>query len=384
MDKKILLSAKILILLITFISCKNKKDTTGWNYNESGFEEIVCIEQPTAPGMILVEGGNFTFKFDNQADQPKSLSAFYISAHEETNGQYLSYLNFLKKSFSNETYVAALPDTLVWMRENLPDSVKNFLANNYLRNKIFRNYPVVGVNRVQIEKYAKWKTDRLNEMILIREGLLQFNPNPKDSTDFFDTDAYLSVSYPSSNENPESSDTEYRKVKFEDGILYPQFRLPSEDEWTYAALAIGDKDHTYLITPDEEKKCSSDKTYNFDYLFPSKEENKTAIAFFQKTGISIKPVHLTQGNNYNILGLYENVSEMASSGSVIGGSWLSPAPVYKTVYDKNASENNWYTQTNPFKEMDPGKYKGSANTGFRLVMNRINSTGGKRRKAKGN
>ena len=41
-----------------------------------------------------------------------------------------------------------------------------------------KDYPVVGINWLQANEFCAWRTDRVNEFILIREGLLEHVPNP--------------------------------------------------------------------------------------------------------------------------------------------------------------------------------------------------------------
>ena len=69
-------------------------------------------------------------------------------------------------------YKSALPDTLVW-RSKLGDNKK--YVDYYLRHPAYRNYPVVGVYWLQANDFCKWRTDRVNEYILIREGIFKFN-----------------------------------------------------------------------------------------------------------------------------------------------------------------------------------------------------------------
>jgi formylglycine-generating enzyme len=85
----------------------------------------------------------------------------------------------------------ALPDTLVW-RERL--AYNEPYVYNYLRHPAYRDYPVVGVNWVQANEYAAWRTDRVNEMILIREGILQWDPDQVNERNF-NTEAYLAGQY---------------------------------------------------------------------------------------------------------------------------------------------------------------------------------------------
>jgi gliding motility-associated lipoprotein GldJ len=77
-------------------------------------------------------------------------------------------------------------------------------------------------------------------MILIREGILQTNPNQVDE-DNFNTDSYLAGQYEGlvrSDLIDLDPNKDTRKVKIEDGILLPRYRLPTEAEWEFAALGL--------------------------------------------------------------------------------------------------------------------------------------------------
>ncbi|MBN2482558.1 MAG: SUMF1/EgtB/PvdO family nonheme iron enzyme, partial [Bacteroidales bacterium] len=92
----------------------------------------------------------------------------------------------------------------------------------------------------QANDYCTWRTDRVNEGILIREGILDPDPNQLGRENF-NTEAYLAGQYEGLvNQNLPSMDPnqEYRRVMIEDGMLLPKYRLPTEAEWEYAALAL--------------------------------------------------------------------------------------------------------------------------------------------------
>ncbi|MFL5766183.1 MAG: SUMF1/EgtB/PvdO family nonheme iron enzyme [Bacteroidia bacterium] len=347
--------------------------------SNGGFEAIPYMEQETGPGMILVEGGVFDLSGSGTASD--TVKPFYISAKEESNAQYCEYLRYIHGCYSEATYRNALPDTTVWLKENLTDSLKHYLLNNYLRAEAFKNYPVVGVSPEQIINYAWWKTDRMNEMILIREGILDFQYYPIDSNNVFSTERYLGGNYKGLNVKaiiPDMNGGE-RHVRMEDGIFLPPLRLPAENEWKIAAAAIGDKNNTYVTTPKELGNWHHfDKTNYFWYLYPKKKTKKKKAP--EQPGVISYLWEVDRGtpNHYLIYNLSGNVSEWVISKQnnyvIAGGSWEKPGFDLSAVY--NADSSTYTTVSFPaLSEKKP-----SAAVGFRLAMDHMGNVDPKRKR----
>ena len=379
----------IIVISLTFFGCNNSKtsknisNATGWDINsrDGGFQYNTNYKgQEAGPGLVFIEGGTYTrgkvqddvmHDWNNTPNQQHVMS-FYMDATEVTNMMYLEYLDWVKSNFppSNTNYAdiynGALPDTLVW-RNRLGNTED--LVENYLRNPAYGQYPVVGVSWVQANEFASWRSDRYNEKILMDEGYLatnrEINEKKRNNEEEieekekatgadanFSIDTYVlnpNSTYGDRNEDrlngrinqrnsKDTISTEFKSASRETGLISPKYRLPSESEWEYAALALqenrdynvyrGRKKYPWSgqYTRSGETKILGDQLANFK----NSDGDYGGIAGWSDDGADI--TNMVKSYSPNDFGLFDMAGNVAE--------WV--ADVYRPIVDDEFNDFNYY------------------------------------------
>lgn len=162
-------------------------------------EELIISEMETPAGTI------------------KIAENLYVDRTEITNFNWAEYLYWIKRSYpgNSKLYNGNLPDTNSWLLDG-GYCLKDFYQY-YLSHPAYKNYPVVGISQQQAIDFSKWRSDRVMEYILVREGLIKWN-NTKNPDSLFTIEKYFTGNY--------NGYIPSDKIKF-----YPKYFLPDSTNW---------------------------------------------------------------------------------------------------------------------------------------------------------
>lgn len=231
----------------------------------------------------------------------------FIDETEVTNFGYVEFLYWISDYKKDaETYKSLLPDTNCWVRFSALNA--NYYQTYYLRNSTFRNYPVVGVSYEQAVEFCKWRSLMVNRHIYLSRNKSLKN-YPIDTT--FKTPEYV------------------------------RYRIPTKEEWEYAASAglnfcYYPMGYEKLIDKNNIPVSNTLEYFNF---FKNNYKNTS-----YKCGDTLEIVYPTEqvfsgkANKYGICNMLGNISELVADSLIKGLNYYEP--IFEISSNKENTESN--------------------------------------------
>ena len=243
---------------------------------------------------------------------------FYVDRNEIGNIDYREYLAWIIRVYGSdsEELIAAYPNESVW--KFATKDLQQY-ETNYLNADLFSNYPVVGINRLQAEKYASWRTNIIAQSRLIQMGYIKaIKDQTKDN--LFTITQYMKGEYPYTTK-------QISKIEF------PIYTVPTLDEWNRYVLGITEKKtlNYVILTNNDGTIRKATKYYNIS------QESIT-----NKIGPKSNAEFLPMNNGlWHTIG---NVSEIITGQPLaMGGSWLNTLTELNQNLETQFTQENYYT-----------------------------------------
>lgn len=242
--------------------------------------------------VVLSTLGSLSAKKETPPGCVRINDSLFVDRTEIRNLDYREYIYWTSKfkGADSEEYQACLPDSTVWR-----DNYKLPYNDMYFRHPAYSEYPVVGVSYQQALDYCQWRTERVNEMIYLRDNKLSFETMGQNK-DF--------------------------------PIVYV-YRLPTEEEWELIA--------TFDYSKKTKKKLKKKRNLGL------KKFNLMSTEFNERpedinTDITA-PAQSYWPNSLGVYNMIGNVAEMTSQeGLAKGASWQS------TIEEASPENDFEYTQ----------------------------------------
>lgn len=238
---------------------------------------VASFAQPLPPGVVKV-------------------NSYLVDVTEVTNLHWLEYLYYLKKDSSESQMQDALPDTMVWA-ELYENPLADAFTRDYFRKEGFRNFPVVGISRIQAKNYCEWRTAAVNLQLKQDSSAWRvryYLPSPNE---------WFSIARASPSYNISTTGLEFNKMKFSKADLKEIIQKSGSDHEVAALKKV-------IISFYERNPVLL-------YENLSVREN---FRYADYLGVGVGPKRSLAGGTLS--DLRGNVSELtAHKGIAVGGNW---------------------------------------------------------------
>lgn len=218
------------LVMVLFAACKperelttQKSNLTGWksfDKKNTNFQAFEGHTNAIPVGMIPIPGGSFTIgQMDEYITAPRNndrrtltVSPFFMDKYEVTNigwREYVDWVAYVFGRYNPEMVVAVTPDSTVWRDEM---AYNEPYVDNYFRHPAYSFYPVVGISWDQAMAFCQWRTDRVNEAILIKGKYLEPLPYDKVGPSSYMTEEDATQFLKHNADHPEYANYSVEKV----------------------------------------------------------------------------------------------------------------------------------------------------------------------------
>jgi hypothetical protein len=251
----------IYLLIVSTLACKQRGRVVAIIQNKE-----YKVEVP--PGVVMIANNLF------------------IDETEVTNQYWRDLLQWHKLVFGSTKQLVPLDFGGI----QPCDSIYLASAEYYFGHPNFSDYPVTNITKQQALTYCKWRSERVFEIILIRDKYITHYVW-EDSTNFFSIDKYFTQSYPTK--------------KFDPNLLIPMYTLPSSNEVKYILESADSSGIKKFEKTSKRKKIDYGyRKCELEHPFPTTIYNSPP-----------NPYGIFNGNN--------NVSEFMVEDSIYGNNYLN-------------------------------------------------------------
>ena len=206
----------------------------------------------------------------------------FMAMGEVSNLDYKEFIYALNKQGKTDLVQQMKPDTTVWDVEKL--SLKPFISH-YFRHPAYNDFPVVGVTQLQAIEYCNW----------LRKAILTFLQTKKNN-------------------------------RITDILV----RLPTTEEWQYAARGGQDKGAVYPWPGESIRITDGKKRDKGKIRLNALVKNQVQLNDYSG-GFITTPSYSYWPNGYGLYNMAGNVAEWTSTpGQALGGAW-SQKPFFAQI-----------------------------------------------------